>query len=86
MENTAYVTPENFNYTSADYYGAPEADASALDTCGQIIRTHRQITGLQRTRSAAGAEKLMPVLSGKKREQRNERLSLRSPKKDGAGS
>ena len=42
--NTAYVTLDNFQYTKADYYGAPEADASTLDTCAQIIQAHRQIT------------------------------------------
>ena len=42
--NTAYVTLDNFQYTRADYYGAPEADALPLDTCGQIIQAHRQIT------------------------------------------
>ena len=42
--NTAYVTLDNFQYAGADYYGAPEAEAAALDTCAQIIQAHRQIT------------------------------------------
>ena len=42
--NTAYVTLDLFQFTRADYYGDPEADPSAIDTCGQIIQAHRQIT------------------------------------------
>ena len=42
--NTAYVTMDTFQYTGADYYGDPEAHVSAIDTCGQIIHAHRQIT------------------------------------------
>ena len=33
-----------FNYINTDYYGDPDADFSALDTCGKIIQAHRQIT------------------------------------------
>ena len=42
--NTAYVTLDMFQFTRADYYGDPEAEPSAVDTCGQIIQAHRQIT------------------------------------------
>jgi C-terminal processing protease CtpA/Prc len=35
---------DTFQFIRADYYGNPEADASAIDTCGQIIQAHRRIT------------------------------------------
>ena len=43
--DTAYLTLDNFSYMfGADHYALTETDELPIDTFGQVIRAHRQIT------------------------------------------